>query len=317
MIEAVQVQYALGQMMDLSTLAQQLVNGIQSGAIYALIAVGYTMVYGILRMINFAHGEVYMTGAMVAWLGTSQNWFGVASNPSVVSVALLIGCAMVTCMALGVLIERLAYRPLRHAPRLIVLITAIGVSFLLQNLALILFGADPKTVPLTWRTLQLGAVSLSVGQLVLLVASLVFMAGLQLLVKRTQFGRAMRAVSEDLQAAALMGIPYDKVIVGTFALGATLAGAGGAMTAIFVGAPVTPYFGFMPGVKAFVSAVLGGIGNIPGAVLGGLLLGVIEALVGGHPTLSTFRDAVAFLLLITVLLLRPTGLLGRPLQEKV
>jgi len=303
--------------MDFATLAQQLINGIQSGAIYALIAVGYTMVYGILRMINFAHGEVYMTGAVVAWLGASQNWFGVASQPSVLSIALLILCAMLICMTLGVLIERLAYRPLRHAPRLIVLITAIGVSFLLQNLALILFGADPKTVQMTWRTLQLGTISLSAGQLVLLVASLVFMAGLQLLVQRTQFGRAMRAVSEDLQAAALMGIPYDKVIVGTFALGAALAGAGGAMTAIFVGAPVTPSFGFMPGVKAFVSAVLGGIGNIPGAVLGGLLLGVIEALVGGNPLFSTFRDAVAFLLLIIVLLFRPTGLLGSPLQEKV
>ncbi len=303
--------------MELSTLAQQLVNGVQSGAIYALIAVGYTMVYGILRMINFAHGEVYMVGALVAWLGTSRDWYGVVSHSSTGGLVLLIATAMLVCMTLGVLIERLAYRPLRHAPRLIVLITAIGVSFLLQNLALILFGADPKTVPLTWRTVQLGGISISLGQLVLLIASLSFMAGLQLLVKRTQFGRAMRAVSEDFQTAALMGVPYDRVIVGTFAIGAALAGAGGAMTAIFVGAPVTPTFGFMPGVKAFVSAVLGGIGNIPGAVLGGLLLGVIEALVGGNPTLSPFRDAVAFCLLIAVLLFRPAGLLGRAVQEKV
>ncbi len=303
--------------MELSTLAQQLVNGIQSGAIYALIAVGYTMVYGVLRMINFAHGEVYMVGALVAWLGAAHDWYGVESHTSTGALLLLIATAMLICLTLGVLIERLAYRPLRHAPRLIVLITAIGMSFLLQNLTLILFGADPKTVPLTWRTVQVGDVSISVGQLVLLIASLCFMVGLQLLVKRTQFGRAMRAVSEDFQAAALMGVPYDRVIVGTFALGAALAGAGGAMTAIFVGAPVTPTFGFMPGVKAFVSAVLGGIGNIPGAVLGGLLLGVIEALVGGHPTLSPFRDAVAFCLLIVVLLFRPAGLLGRAVQEKV
>jgi branched-chain amino acid transport system permease protein len=303
--------------MEFSTLLQQLVNGVQSGAIYALIAVGYTMVYGILRMINFAHSEVYMAGAVVAWLGVSQNWFGVTTQTGIINLALLILTAMVVCMGLGVLIERLAYRPLRRAPRLIVLITAIGVSFLLQNLALILFGADPKTVPMTWRTMQLGTLNLSSGQLVLLVASLFFMAGLQLLVKRTRFGRAMRAVSEDLEAAALMGIHYDRVIMGTFAIGASLAGAAGAMTAIFVGAPVTPTFGFMPGMKAFISAVVGGIGHIPGAVLGGLMLGVIEALVGGHPTLSTFRDAVAFLLLIGVLLFRPAGLLGRASREKV
>lgn len=303
--------------MEWSVLGQQLINGIQVGAIYALIAVGYTMVYGILRMINFAHGEVYMAGAFIAWLGTTYDWYRVVSQPSIEGLALLVISAMLICMVLGVSIERLAYRPLRNAPRLIVLITAIGMSFFLQNLALILFGAAPKTIQLTWRTIEVGTISVSVGQVVLLIASLVCMVGLQVLVRRTGFGRAMRAVSEDLQAAALMGIPYDRVIMGTFAIGAALAGAGGAMTAIFVGAPVTPTFGFIPGVKAFVSAVIGGIGNIPGAVLGALLLGIIEAFVGGHPTLSPFRDAVAFCLLIGVLLFRPAGLLGRAVQEKV
>lgn len=294
-------------------------NGIQQGAIYALIAVGYTMVYGVLQMINFAHGEVYMTGAYIAFLAVSGNWFGMATNPSWGRIALMVLTAMLVCMFLGILIERLAYRPVRQAPRLIALITAIGVSFLLQNIALLVFGARPRyaTVEMTGRPLQVGGVSLSLGQLLLLIASLIFMIILRFIVLRTRLGRGMRAVSEDLQAAALMGVHVDRVIMGTFALGAALAGAGGAMTAAFVGAPVTPYFGFMPGVKAFVSAVLGGIGNIPGAVLGGLLLGVVEALVGGNPTLTNFRDAVAFFVLILVLLFRPTGLLGGTVQEKV
>lgn len=275
------------------------------------------MVYGVLRMINFAHGEVYMVGAFVGWMIVNANWFNLQQNTTWWGMILMVLVAMVVCMTLGILIERLAYRPVRKAPRLIALITAIGMSFLLQNLALLIFSAEPKTVALSWKPLEIGPINISLGQLILLIASLSFMGLLRLIVTRTRFGRGMRAVSMDMQAASLMGVNTDRVIMGTFALGAALAGAGGAMTAAFVGAPVTPYFGFMPGVKAFVSAVLGGIGNIPGAVLGGLLLGVVEAFVGGSQTFSPYRDAVAFVVLILVLLFRPAGLLGRAVQEKV
>lgn len=280
------------------------------------------MVYGVLRMINFAHGEVYMAGAYVAFLAVEGDWFGVRTQPAWWNVTLMVLCAMVFCMLLGVLIERLAYKPVRKASRLIALITAIGVSYLLQNVALLIFGASPKyaIVELSAPAAQEAAVTgfrISTGQAILLVTTIIFMVLLRIIVQYTRFGRGMRAVSQDMQAASLMGVPSDRVIMGTFALGAALAGAGGAMTAAFVGNQIFPLFGFMPGVKAFVSAVLGGIGNIPGAVLGGLLLGVIEALVGGNPTLTGYRDAVAFFVLIAVLLFRPAGLLGKSVQEKV
>lgn len=297
-----------------------MVNGVQQGAIYAIIAVGYTMVYGVLRMINFAHGEVYMLGAFVAHLCVINGLYGLGSdNPPAWGIAAMVLTCMAACMTIGILIERLAYRPVRNAPRLIALITAIGMSFLLQNLALLWFQASPKyaSVESVSRGLSLGGISISLGQLILLVSSLGMMFVLRILVMKTNFGRGMRAVSEDMGAASLMGVNVDKVILGTFAIGAALAGAGGAMTAAFVASPITPYFGFMPGLKAFVSAVLGGIGNIPGAVLGGLLLGVIEAFVAGNPTLSPYRDAVAFAVLILVLMVRPAGLLGRATAEKV
>lgn len=296
---------------------QKFVIGIQTGAIYALIAVGYTMVYGVLKMINFAHGEVYMLGAFFAFFAFTQ-WFHFTGPPSYAALAgVLLLCGLL-CAMVGFVIERFAYRPLRNSPRLTALITAIGVSFLLQNVALLAFGADPKFIPsvLPQGSLRLGPVVISIGQLALLVVSLGLMTGLRFLVMRTAFGRSMRAVSQDFQAAALMGINVDRVIALTFMLGAFLAGVGGAMTASFTGIKVVPFFGVLPGVKAFVAAVLGGIGNIPGALFGGLIMGVAEAFVGAS-RYSTYRDGIAFLILILVLLIRPAGLLGKAAAEKV
>lgn len=295
---------------------QQLINGIQYGSIYALIAVGYTMVYGVLRLINFAHGDVYMLGAFVAYyiiVGIQ-----IDKHPSVGNFVFVLLMCMLVCAVVGMLIERLAYRPIRHAPRLTALITAIGVSLLLENGGIVVFGADPKYIPTMIEPAQAGESGLfvSVGQMIMLVVSLVFMVILRFIVMNTRFGRAMRAIAYDMDAARLMGIHVDRVIALTFALGSALAGAAGMMVATFTSVKITPLFGLLPGVKAFVAAVLGGIGNIPGAVLGGLLMGVIEAFVGGS-ALTTYRDAIAFLILILVLLLRPSGILGKAVTEKV
>ena len=291
-------------------------NGVAWGGIYALIALGYTMVYGVLKLINFAHGEVYMVGAMTGYY--AAHWFGVADSPSIGGLVLTLGASMAACALLAALIERVAYRPLRSAPRLAPLITAIGVSLLLQNLGQIVFGADPKFFPTlvaSRNVLQMGGLSISNVQLIVLGTALALMAGLELVVMRTRFGRAIRAVSFDAPAAALMGVPVDRVILGTFVVGAMLAAAAGVLVGL-TNPKIEPLMGVLPGLKAFVAAVLGGIGNIPGAMVGGVLLGVIETLVSGYLS-STYRDAIAFVLLIVILLYKPTGLFGVSQTEKV
>jgi branched-chain amino acid transport system permease protein len=297
-------------------LLQQLLNGVTWGSIYALVALGYTMVYGVLRLINFAHGEIYMVGAMTGYYAARA--FGVAGEPSIHGLVLVLLASMVVCALLGALIERVAYRPLRNAGRLAPLITAIGVSLLLQNAGQLVFGADPKFFPALVRSEELvrvGGVALSNVQLTVLLTALVLMAGLQWIVRRTRFGRAMRAVSYDAPAAALMGVPVDRVILGTFVLGSVLAAAAGILVGLS-NPKIDPLMGLMPGLKAFVAAVLGGIGSVPGAMVGGIVLGVIETFVTAYLS-STYRDAIAFVILVLILLYRPTGLFGAPQVEKV
>ncbi len=300
----------------MDNLLQQLLNGITWGSIYALIALGYTMVYGVLRLINFAHGEVYMMGAMAGYYAAHA--LGFASAPSLFGLVVVLALSMVACGLLGAAIERIAYRPLRAAGRLAPLITAIGVSLLLQNTGQLVFGADPKFFPpllQSHEVIRAGGVAVSNIQLTVLVTALLLMAALEYIVQRTRFGRAMRAVSYDAPAAALMGVPVDRVIAGTFVLGSMLAAAAGILVGLS-NPKIDPLMGLMPGLKAFVAAVLGGIGSVPGAMVGGLLLGVIETLVTGYLS-STYRDAIAFVILIAILLFRPTGLFGAPQTEKV
>jgi branched-chain amino acid transport system permease protein len=297
-------------------LLQQLLNGVTWGSIYALIALGYTMVYGVLRLINFAHGEVYMMGAMSGYY--TAHWLGLAGAPSVTGLVVVLVASMLVCGLLGALIERVAYRPLRGAGRLAPLITAIGVSLLLQNAGQLVFGADPKFFPPLLRSEEVfraGEVAISNIQLTVLVTALLLMGALEYIVQRTRFGRAMRAVSYDAPAAALMGVPVDRVIAGTFVLGSMLAAAAGILVGLS-NPKIDPLMGLMPGLKAFVAAVLGGIGSVPGAMVGGLLLGVIETLVTGYLS-STYRDAIAFVILVVILLYRPTGLFGASTTEKV
>jgi branched-chain amino acid transport system permease protein len=291
---------------------QQLLNGISLGAIYALIAVGYTMVYGVLRFINFAHSDVFMVGAFAGYyLGQHVPAGTIAGG-----LAVMLG-AMVICAILGMSIERLAYRPLRGAPTLNVLITAIGVSLFLEYTGQLVFGATPRTFPQLFpvTTLQIGALSVSSNQLLVIGVALVLMIGLQLIVFRTRIGTAMRAVSLNPNAARLVGVNNDVVISFTFGLGSALAAAGGILYAMNYPS-IDPLMGVMPGLKAFVAAILGGIGNIPGAALGGLLLGTVETFVAGS-AFSTYKDAIAFAILIIILLFRPAGLLGRFVAEKV
>jgi branched-chain amino acid transport system permease protein len=297
-------------------LLQQLLNGVTWGSIYALIALGYTMVYGVLRLINFAHGEVYMMGAMTGYY--AARYLGLAGTPSLMGLIGVLIASMVVCGLLGALIERVAYRPLRGAGRLAPLITAIGVSLLLQNAGQLVFGADPKFFPPLLESHEVfrsGEVAISNIQLTVLVTALLLMGALEYIVQRTRFGRAMRAVSYDAPAAALMGVPVDRVISGTFVLGSMLAAAAGILVGLS-NPKIDPLMGLMPGLKAFVAAVLGGIGSVPGAMVGGLLLGVIETLVTGYLS-STYRDAIAFVILVVILLYRPTGLFGAPQTEKV
>jgi len=302
----------------LENFLQQLLNGITWGGIYALIALGYTMVYGVLKLINFAHGDVYMVGAMTGFYAAHA--LGFASDPSLVGFAVTLLAAMAVCAALGALIERVAYRPLRRrgAGRLAPLITAIGVSLLLENAGQLVFGADPKFFPALLESRELvrvGGVAISNIQAAVLATALLLMAGLEFVVMRTRFGRAMRAVAYDGPAAALMGVPVDRVVMGTFVLGSALAAAAGILVGLS-NPKIDPLMGIMPGIKAFVAAVLGGIGHVPGAMAGGLLLGVVETLVSGYLS-STYRDAIAFVVLIAILLYRPTGLFGSPQAEKV
>ncbi len=291
---------------------QQILNGVSLGAIYALIALGYTMVYGVLRFINFAHSDVFMVGAFVGYylgkLVPEQTMWG--------GMLVLVG-AMLACAALGILIERLAYRPLRGGPTLNVLITAIGVSLLLENLGQYFFGAAPRTFPAIFpvTNLHFGALVVSSNQLVVICLTAVLLVALQLIVFKTKIGTAMRAVSLNPRAAALVGINNNIVIAFTFGLGSALAAAGGILYALNYPS-IDPLMGVLPGLKAFVAAVLGGIGNIPGAALGGMILGVVETFVSGSQ-FSTYKDAIAFAILILILLFRPAGLLGRLTAEKV
>ena len=295
---------------------QQLLNGIAWGSIYALIALGFTMVYGVLKLINFAHGEVYMMGAMTGYY--AAHGLGFAGAPSLLGLAATLGISMAACALLGAAIERVAYRPLRSAGRLAPLITAIGVSLLLQNAGQVVFGADPKFFPPLIQSREVfrtGAVAVSNIQLAVLATSLLLMAALEFVVMRTRFGRAMRAVAFDAPAAALMGVPVDRVIQGTFVLGSALAAAAGVLVGLS-NPKIDPLMGLLPGLKAFVAAVLGGIGSIPGAMLGGLLLGVVETFVAGYLS-STHRDAIAFVVLVVILLYRPAGIFGTAQAEKV
>ncbi|AGT33319.1 ABC transporter permease [Geobacillus genomosp. 3] len=290
-------------------LIQQLVNGISLGSIYALIALGYTMVYGIVRLINFAHGDVFMIGSFVGFYAVTM--LGVGFFP-----ALLL--AMAACAVLGVLIERIAYKPLRNATRIAVLITAIGVSLLIEYVMIYLRGAQPEAYPgalLPGGNIKLFGVVVSSQSLFILGTSLALMILLQFIVHRTKIGKAMRAVSHDAEAARLMGINVDNTISATFAVGSALAGAAGVIFGIYY-TKIDPLMGILPGLKAFVAAVLGGIGIIPGAMVGGLLLGVIESLVSGLGY-SLWRDGVAFVILILILIFRPAGLFGKNVREKV
>ena len=287
-----------------------LINGISLGSVYALIALGYTMVYGIAKMLNFAHGDVIMIGSYVVFFT-----FGTSGMNPILSILL----SMVVCTVLGVTIERIAYRPLREAPSLAVLITAIGVSYLLQNIALLIFGSNPRqfTSVINIPPLKLadGQLSISSVTIVTIVTCIIIMIGLTTFINKTKIGQAMLAVSEDKGAATLMGIDVNRTIAVTFAIGSALAAIAGVLLCSAYPS-LTPYTGSMPGIKAFVAAVFGGIGSIPGALIGGIILGVIENLSKAYIS-SQLADAIVFSVLIIVLLVRPTGILGKQIHEKV
>ncbi|MBO5137836.1 MAG: branched-chain amino acid ABC transporter permease [Spirochaetaceae bacterium] len=295
-----------------SLFLQQLINGLSLGSIYALIALGYTMVYGIVKLINFAHGDILMVGAYSGYFVLMQ--FG--TTP--VGMLLAFIFAMFVCAILSILMERFAYRPLRQAPRLNSLITAIAISLILQNGARVLpfIGPNPRQYP-TMKTVNLsfGMLSISNIQLIVILLSAVLMLILNYIINYTKTGKAMRAVSYDLQAASLMGISVNRTISFTFALGAVLAAAGGVLYATAY-PQIAPTMGTMPGLKAFVAAVLGGIGSVPGAMLGGYILGIAETLTKGFIS-SQFADAISFSILIIILLVKPTGIMGEKTRVKV
>ncbi len=295
---------------------QHIINGISLGSIYALIALGYTMVYGILQLINFAHSEVYMVGAFAAYYGARL--LNLTDKPGYGTLVILLVISMVICSVVGLTIERFAYRPLRKAPKLNILITAIGVSLFLQYGGQIVFGADPKVFPnvLEDSTItSFGAVELRSFDVAILGVTLFFMTAITYLIQKTKVGKAMRAVSTNHTVASLMGIDTNKIIAITFIIGSSLAGVGSVLVGMKY-PKIDPLMGTLIGLKAFVAAVLGGIGNLGGAVVGGLLMGVCEEMVVGYLS-STYRDAFAFGILIVILFFRPAGLLGRVSQEKV
>jgi branched-chain amino acid transport system permease protein len=297
------------------TFLQQLVNGLSLGAIYALVALGYTMVYGVLRLINFAHGDVYMLGAFAGYF--LANALSLDANPSILGAVAVTMGAMAICAVVGILIERLAYRPVRRHARLTSLITAIGVSLLLEYGGQVIFGATPRFFPQMIRAdvYAMGGVQITNQNLLIIVGAAVLMVLLEVIVHRTRIGKAMRATSFNLQVATLMGINTDRVIAFTFALGSALAAVGGVMVALAI-PRIDPLMGMMTGLKAFVAAVLGGIGSIPGAMVGGMLIGLMETWLGAT-AYSTYRDAVAFAILILILLVRPAGIVGTAAAEKV
>lgn len=297
--------------MDFQTFLQQFVNALSLGSLYALIAIGYTMVYGILRLINFAHGDIFMVGGYLAFYGVSSflmPWW----------LAVIVAIALTTVFGVG--LERVAYRPLRDSPRISIMISAIGASFLLENLAIVLFNARPKAFPVPAFFAQnfiVGGVHIASVSLIIPLVTAVILAALLWIVHRTRVGMAMRAVSTDIEAARLMAIDVNRIVSITFAIGSALAAVGGILWALKY-PRLEPLMGIMPGLKCFIAAVIGGIGSIAGAVLGGLLLGVIELMtIAFMPELTGYKDAFAFVLLIVVLLVKPTGLLGKNLGEKV
>ena len=289
-------------------LIQQLINGVSLGSIYALIALGYTMIYGIIKLINFAHGDIYMVGAYIGF-------FAVTFGNLPILPALLISMAVTAC--LGMLVEKLAYKPLRHAPRISILITAIGVSFFLEYASMYFVTPTPRTFPNVIDNISFNVAGFVINgqQLLIFSITIVLMAILTYIVQKTKLGKAMRAASFDTETAQLMGVDSDKIISMTFCIGSALAAAAGVLVGVYYNT-IDPLMGIMPGLKAFVAAVLGGIGILPGAVVGGIILGVIEALVSGFIS-STFRDAAAFAILILVLLIKPSGLFGKNVSEKV
>jgi branched-chain amino acid transport system permease protein len=308
----------------METLLQQIINGLVLGSMYALVALGYTMVYGIIGLINFAHGDVLMIGALTSWTiiaGMRESMVGVPGWMILLMATII---AMVVCAALNFTIEKLAYRPLRNSPRLAPLITAIGMSILLQTIAMIIWKPNPKPYPtmLSSEPIAIGGAVISLTQVVILATTAIVLALLMWMVNRTNLGRAMRATAENPRVAALMGIKPDVVISATFIIGAMLAAIAGVMWASNYGT-VQHAMGFMPGLKAFVAAVMGGIGNLGGAVLGGLLLGLIEALGAGYLGKLTggflgsqYTDIFAFIMLALVLTLRPSGLLGERVADR-
>jgi branched-chain amino acid transport system permease protein len=300
---------------------QELVNGLTTGALYALVALGFTMVYGVLKLLNFAHGDLYMVGAYVGFFVIQ--WFGGPSHVSIpvpLLLAIMFVLAALLVGGLGVAMERFAYRPLRDAPRIAPLITAIGVSFFLENSAQLLFGAQPRIyntsefISLS-SGIQIGSVTIDSVQIMVLVLAVLLTVGLRQLVSRTTLGKQMRAVAADREAAEMLGINVNLTIAATFFLGGALAGVAGVMGGLLFN-QVTPTIGFIAGLKAFTAAVVGGIGSIPGAVLGGLLIGVAESFITGYIS-STYTNLLVFLLLIAVMLVRPSGLLGRAQLQKV
>jgi branched-chain amino acid transport system permease protein len=304
----------------MQTLLQNLLNGIAVGAIYALIALGYTMVYGILKLINFAHGDIFMLGSFVGYYAGGYAIRHMQGQPGALGWTIAGGImllAMLVCGAFGFVNERIAYRPLRNAPRIASLITAIGVSFLLEYGGQFVFGPDPKFFPtlVEKHLLHFGGITTTNYQLIVLAVAIAFMALLQYIVYGTKFGRAMRAVSFNFETASLMGIPTDRVISTTFVIGSMLAAVAGILYGLSY-PKIDPLMGIMPGLKAFIAAVLGGIGNVPGAVVGGLIIGIVESFVGGSH-FSNYRDAIAFVILIAILLFRPSGLFGKYQAEKV
>ncbi len=305
----------------IAQLPQQLINGFTLGGVYALIALGYSMVYGVLQLLNFAHGDVYMVGAFIGFgvMTALLPGAGPLVAPTLI-IVLMLTLAMLGCGVLGIAIEWFAYRPLRNAPRIAPLISALGVSFFIQNAVQLTLTARFRT----YRTevlippdlgLDLGSVRLSATRALVIVVAILLMIALQALVRRTRLGKAMRAVAIDREAAAMMGVDVDRVIVATFFIGSALAGAAGVLTGI-VFTRVWHFMGFTAGLKGFTAAVVGGIGNIPGAMLGGFLLGLAESFAVGFVS-STYKDVIAFVVLVIVLLVRPRGLLGARIAQKV
>ena len=297
----------------LKSFIEQTINGLQTGSIYALIALGYTMVYGIVKLINFAHGDILMVGAYATLIAVSHGM------PLIVAIIL----SIVICAILGVIIDFFAYRPIRNAPKISALITAIGMSFLLESLALIIFGANPKVIDQKYipaflsnnNKISLGFLQISMLTIFVIVVTSVCMIALNLFIKNTKLGKATRAVSQDTGAAQLMGINVNKTIAITFAIGSGLGALGGALYAI-VYPQIEPYMGMLPGLKAFIAAVFGGIGSIPGAMVGGYVLGLLEAYVKGS-SLTTWANPIVFGVLILILIFRPNGLFGKNMKEKV